>query len=51
MNADTLRALLLRVADGSASPEAALEKLRTLPFTEAAQTLADTHREIRSGLP
>ncbi len=51
MNADTLRALLQQVADGSASPEAALEKLRTLPFTEAAHTLADTHREIRVGLP
>ena len=51
MNADTLRALLQEVADGAASPEAAFEKLRTLPFTEAAQTLADTHREIRVGLP
>ncbi len=51
MNAETLRALLQQVASGECVPDAALEKLRTLPFTEAAQTLADTHREIRSGLP
>jgi pyridinium-3,5-biscarboxylic acid mononucleotide synthase len=51
MNADTLRALLQQVADGATSPDAALDRLRTLPFAEAAQTLADTHREIRSGLP
>ena len=51
MNADTLHGLLQQVADGAATPEAILDKLRTLPFTEAAQTLADTHREIRTGLP
>lgn len=51
MNADTLRALLRKIADGQLAPDAALEQLRTLPFTEAAETLADTHREIRSGLP
>jgi NCAIR mutase (PurE)-related protein len=51
MNADTLRALLRKIADGQFAPDAALEQLRTLPFTQAAETLADTHREIRSGLP
>ena len=51
MNADTLRGLLQEVAGGGRTPDSALEKLRTLPFTEAAQTLADTHREIRAGLP
>lgn len=51
MNIETLRALLQQVAAGNCAPDAAVEKLRTLPFTEAAQTLADTHREIRSGLP
>ncbi len=51
MNADTLRELLRKIADGQLAPEAALEQLRTLPFTEAAETLADTHREIRTGLP
>ena len=51
MNTKTLRTLLQQVANGACAPDAAIEKLRTLPFTEAAQTLADTHREIRSGLP
>lgn len=51
MNAGTLRALLREIADGQVAPDAALERLRTLPFTEAAETLADTHREVRSGLP
>jgi len=51
MNAGTLRALLGEIAGGQVTPDAALERLRTLPFTEAAETLADTHREIRSGLP
>ena len=51
MNGETLRALLRQVAEGLATPDAALERLRTLPFTECAQTLADTHREIRVGLP
>ncbi len=51
MNTETLRALLQQVATGACAPDTAIETLRTLPFTEAAQTLADTHREIRTGLP
>lgn len=51
MNSGTLRVLLEDLARGGLTPEAAFEKLRTLPFTEGAQTLADTHRAIRAGLP
>ena len=51
MNEDTLLALLSEVAAGRTKPDAALDVLRTLPFTEAAQTLADTHRAIRQGMP
>lgn len=51
MNAEVLRGLLRDVAAGACSVAAALEKLRTLPYTESAQTIADTHREIRAGLP
>lgn len=51
MNAGSLRTLLQDVAAGVCSPAAALEKLRTLPFTEGASTLSDTHRAIRVGLP
>lgn len=51
MNAATLHQLLQEVASGARSADEALEKLRTLPYAEAAHTLADTHREIRTGLP
>ncbi len=51
MNATPLRALLEELAKGDCTPEGAFEKLCTLPFSEAAQTLADTHRAIRVGLP
>lgn len=51
MNAGALRNLLQEVAGGACSPEAALERLRMLPFVEAGDTLADTHRAIRVGLP
>ncbi len=51
MNSDTLLKLLQQVSKHTCTAEEALEQLRTLPFTEAAQTLADTHREIRTGLP
>jgi len=51
MNESTLRSLLEEVARGSLPPDSALERLRTLPFTEAADVLADTHRAIRQGFP
>src|SRR5262245_8567713 len=51
MNPAALRALLQEVARGACSPEEALETLRKLPFVEGAETLADTHRAIRVGLP
>jgi NCAIR mutase (PurE)-related protein len=51
MNESRLRALLAEVAGGTTKPEAALEVLRTLPFTEAAATMVDTHRAIRLGMP
>ncbi len=51
MNADALLNLLQQVANHECTLDAALEKLRLLPYAEAAQTLADTHREIRTGLP
>lgn len=51
MNADALQKLLQQVSDHACGVDEGLERLRTLPFTEAAQTMADTHREIRTGLP
>ena len=51
MNADTLLKLLQQVSNHECSAAEARERLRDLPFVEGAQTLADTHREIRTGLP
>lgn len=51
MNEGKLGELLGQVADGTLSAEQALERLRVLPFAEAGQVLADTHRVIRQGFP
>lgn len=51
MNTDALQRLLQQVANHECTLDAALERLRLLPYTEAAHTLADTHRELRTGLP
>lgn len=51
MNESKLRDLLAQVSEGKLPPDEALERLRTLPFAEAGQVLADTHRMIRQGFP
>ena len=51
MNEASLRGLLELVAAGELPSHEALEMLRTLPFTEAASSLLDTHRAIRQGMP
>ncbi len=51
MNESKLRDLLSQVSEGKLPPDQALERLRTLPFAEAGQVLADTHRVIRQGFP
>lgn len=51
MNESKLRDLLSQVSEGKLPPDQALEHLRTLPFAEAGQVLADTHRVIRQGFP
>ena len=51
MNESKLRDLLDQVSAGNLPPDQALERLRTLPFAEAGQVLADTHRIIRQGFP
>lgn len=51
MNESKLRELLAQVSEGKLPPDEALERLRTLPFAEAGQVLADTHRMIRQGFP
>lgn len=51
MNESKLRDLLEQVSAGKLPTHQALERLRTLPFAEAGQVLADTHRVIRQGFP
>jgi len=51
MNESKLAELLDQVSAGTLLPGQALESLRTLPFAESGQVLADTHRMIRQGFP
>src|SRR6187431_2047318 len=51
MNEESLRGLLDLVAAGRLPTGEAVDMLRTLPFTEAASSLLDTHRAIRQGMP
>jgi len=51
MDPDRLRALLAAVQAGEVSPEAALERLRRLPFENLGFARPDTHRALRSGSP
>ena len=51
MDVDRLRALLAGVQSGDLSPEAALERLRRLPFEDLGFARLDTHRALRSGGP
>jgi NCAIR mutase (PurE)-related protein len=47
----SLRQLLEDVAGGGTSPEAALERLRTLPFADLGFARVDHHRPLRQGFP
>ncbi|MBW4039407.1 MAG: nickel pincer cofactor biosynthesis protein LarB [Acidobacteria bacterium] len=43
--------VLSEVERGSLSPEAAVERLATLPFEDLGHTRVDHHRSLRTGLP
>lgn len=51
MRPDELSALLGQVRSGAVDPDAALEKLRRLPFSETIDAKIDHHRSLRQGLP
>ena len=51
MNTSQIMELLQLVAAGSASPESALERLRTLPFEDLGFAKVDHHRPLRKGYP
>lgn len=51
MHPDTLRTLLADVRDGQMTPEAALDRLRLLPFEDLGYAKVDHHRALRRGFP
>jgi NCAIR mutase (PurE)-related protein len=51
MERSKIEALLVQVAQGSLTPERALETLIHLPFSEAGEALIDHHRVIRQRFP
>ncbi|MCC6486195.1 MAG: nickel pincer cofactor biosynthesis protein LarB [Candidatus Hydrogenedentes bacterium] len=51
MDRTKLKTLLDEVAAGSVKPEAALERLRSLPFEDLGFAKVDHHRGIRQGYP
>jgi len=51
MDADSVRELLMRLANGSVDVESALGELKTLPFADLGYARVDHHRELRLGVP
>ncbi|HZN03633.1 MAG TPA: nickel pincer cofactor biosynthesis protein LarB [Candidatus Polarisedimenticolia bacterium] len=51
MQTRSLRGLLRRIHRGGISIDAALERLRALPFEDLGFAKIDTHRELRRGFP
>jgi hypothetical protein len=51
MNHDHLTALLRDVRDGKLDVDAAMEKLRMLPFVDLGFAKVDLHRQMRQGCP
>jgi pyridinium-3,5-biscarboxylic acid mononucleotide synthase len=51
MDETRLRSLLSRVRSGELTEEAALARLRTLPFEDLGYARLDTHRGLRTGMP
>lgn len=51
MNPTELKNLLEAVASGATTPGAAMERLRSLPFTDLGHTKLDLHRAVRHGAP
>jgi len=50
MNSDQMRGLLEQVQSGDVGVEAALDRLRHLPFEDLGYAKLDHHRELRHGL-
>lgn len=51
MHESELKILLEKVATGAVQPDAALEKLKDLPFADLGFAVIDHHRQLRQGFP
>jgi pyridinium-3,5-biscarboxylic acid mononucleotide synthase len=51
MNADSMRKLFEQVRRGKLAPDAAVERLRHLPFEDLGFAKVDHHRALRVGMP
>ncbi len=51
MNAESIRKLFAQVKHGKLSPDAAVERLRHLPFEDLGFAKVDHHRTLRTGMP
>jgi NCAIR mutase (PurE)-related protein len=51
MNTNTLLEILAAVERGSLSPDAAADRLKSLPFEDLGHSRVDHHRSLRTGLP
>ena len=51
MTQGSLLELLAEVERGALTPEAAAERLKSLPFEDIGHARVDHHRSLRSGLP
>ncbi|MGA0323894.1 MAG: nickel pincer cofactor biosynthesis protein LarB, partial [Ilumatobacteraceae bacterium] len=51
MEEAALAEMIAAIADGSITPDAAVQQLRRLPFADTGDALVDHHRPLRQGLP
>ena len=51
MNADSIRSLFEQVRKGKLTPDAAVDRLRHLPFEDLGFAKVDHHRALRVGMP
>src|SRR6266566_4135018 len=51
MNKEQLRALLEKVREGALDVDAALARVRHMPFEDLGFAKVDHHRELRHGMP
>ena len=51
MDAAALTSLIDAIRSGEVSPDAAVERLRRLPFADVGDALVDHHRALRQGMP